>query len=172
MRKFLIMAYQCVRVCDLWLNSEIRDQLTCHSHVCACRDLSETHTAHKRANGARSSCVHSALCSVKGTVVSLCVCVCLTYTHRLPSHLKRCCLGDGVRRTGSSMITWQEKRGTLKEQRRETESTACSTLIMEGGGGYHESHTEKFSELECLPFTKFHIISVLMLWVANENVVL
>ncbi len=95
-----------VCVCDLWSYSEIRDQGSVNmSQPRVYVEISLKHTQPTKEQTARSSGVHAALCSVKGTVVSLCVCVCLTYAHHLPSHLKRCCLGYGVRCTGSSMIT-------------------------------------------------------------------
>jgi len=116
----------CVCVCVLFLVIFISVS-SAAVNVFAYRDLYETNTQPIKEQTLPDHLVHTRPCALSKYHY---VCVCHVHTHRLLSHLKRCCLGDGVRRTGSSMITWQEKRGTLKEQRRETESTACCTLII------------------------------------------
>lgn len=128
------MGYQCVHVCDLWSYWEIRDQLTCHSHVCACSDLSETDTQPTKEQTVPDRLVYIRPCALSKALLYHCVCVCVSHVHTLPAFPSEARLPWRQCQThGSSMITWQEKRGTLKEQRRETESTACSTLMIRGG---------------------------------------
>ncbi len=123
-------------------------------------EISLKHTQPTKEQTARSSGVHAALCSVKGTVVSLCVCVSHICTSpAFPSEALLPWIRCQTHRFFNDYLT-RKKRHIKETEGRDREP--CLQYANYGGGMYCEAHTEKCAVLECLSFTKFHIIPMLM----------